>query len=102
MPRPFKSHASSGRAGGTLGGSTFGSSQSSSLSYIQEPIDFSHVEDANLVVALKNLSKKDGTTKAKALEDLQAFVGAEDALITDNLLEIWVRRAYCQNHRTWS
>lgn len=92
--RQFKSQASSGRVGAGLGGignSGFGATHSSTLSYIQEPPDYSSISDANVVVAFKNLSKKDGTTKAKALEDLQLYVSSADTEIEDGLLEAWVR-----------
>lgn len=92
--RQFKSQASSGRAGGGFGGfggSGFGSSQASTLSYIQEPPDYSLISDANLVVAFKNLSKKDSTTKAKALEDLQISLISSDGELEDAIIETWVR-----------
>lgn len=93
--RVFKSQASSGRLPtsgfGGFGGSAFGSSQSSVLSYIQEAPDYSGISDANVVVAFKNLSKRDATTKAKALEDLLATFGASDATVEEGLLEAWVR-----------
>jgi hypothetical protein len=93
--KTFKSQASSGRLPtsgfGGFGGSAFGSSQSSTLSYIQETPDYSGISDANAVVAFKNLSKRDATTKAKALEDLLATVGAPDATIEEGLLEAWVK-----------
>ncbi|KAI7233960.1 hypothetical protein KC330_g5103 [Hortaea werneckii] len=90
--KQFKSQASSGRVGAGFGafGSGFGSAQSSSLSYIQEPLDFSGISDANVVVAFKNLSKKDSTTKAKALEDIQSHV-ASDVEVEEGLLEAWVK-----------
>lgn len=94
--KQFKSQASSGRVGGAgfgaFGGSGFGSSQNSPLSYIQEPADYSGISDANVVVAFKNLSKKDSTTKAKALEDIHTYV-ASDAEVEEGLLESWVRSA---------
>ncbi|KAK5169052.1 uncharacterized protein LTR77_006361 [Saxophila tyrrhenica] len=92
--RQFKSQASSGRAGGTFGGfgtAGFGSGQSSALSYVQEPPDYSTIDDPNVVVAFKNLSKRDGTTKAKALEDLQSSVSPADALIPDTSLDLWAK-----------
>jgi hypothetical protein len=93
--KTFKSQASSGRLPtsgfGAFGGSAFGSSQSSTLSYIQEAPDYSGISDANVVVAFKNLSKRDATTKAKALEDLLATVGVSDANIEEGLLEAWVK-----------
>lgn len=76
---------------GGFGSGGFGGGQSSALSYVQEPTDLSAISDANLVVAVKNLSKKDGTTKAKALEELQAHVSATSVDIEDGLLEAWVR-----------
>lgn len=94
--RQFKSQASSGRAGGAFGSTGFGNAgfgtgQSSTLSYVQEPPDYSAIDDPNLVVALKNLSKKDGTTKARALEDVSSIVGAQDTTISDGLLEFWAK-----------
>ena len=73
----------------------FGSTSSAStLSYLTEPPDLSSINDANVVVAFKNLSKKDGTTKSKALEDLRAFVQAHPFEETggpeDSILEAWV------------
>src|ERR1700743_1731322 len=91
--RQFKSQASSGRASSALGGfggSTFGGSRSSTLSYVQEPPEYSSIDDPNVVVAFKNLSKKDGTTKAKALEDLQAYVEPSHVEISDPFLDTWV------------
>ena len=91
--RQFKSQASSGRASntfGSFGSPGFGSDQSSVLSYVQEPPDYSSINDPNVVVAFKNLSKKDATTKAKALEDLQTFVTPSDAEVTEAFLESWV------------
>ena len=94
--RQFKSHASSARVGstafrsGAFAASAFGAKSSSVLSYVQEPIDYATIEDPNVVVALKNLSKKDSTTKAKALEDLQNVTGGIEALTSDAFLEIWV------------
>lgn len=103
--RAFKSQASSSRAvsgafgasrdGATFGtGSTsFGSAPSSPLSYIYEPPLLSEFSDPNIVVSFKNLQKKDGTTKSKALEDLLAFVSAlrngRDG-IEEAMLEAWV------------
>ncbi|GIZ48277.1 hypothetical protein CKM354_001134500 [Cercospora kikuchii] len=92
--RGFKSQASSGRVGGGFGGfgsSAFASGQSSVLSYIQEPTDYSAVSDSSVVVAFKNLSKKDSTTKAKALEDLQASLSATED-VEDAIIEVWVKQ----------
>ena len=103
--KAFKSHASSSRAvsgafggdGTIFGGGTtspaFGAVPSSSLSYVYEPPDLSGFSDPNVGVAFKNLQKKDGTTKAKALEDLQAYVsslGAESGGVEEVILAAWV------------
>lgn len=100
--RQFTSQASSARAANATGAG-FGvgfATTSSRLSYLAEPSDLSSISDANVVVSFKNISKKDGTTKSKALEDLRSFIqtqpneqgGAEEAI-----LEAWVR---CTLHRT--
>ncbi|OAA66870.1 ring zinc finger protein [Niveomyces insectorum RCEF 264] len=66
----------------------------SGLAYIADRHDLSDISDANTVVSFKNLLKKDGTTKSRALEELVAYVqahpyadggGAEEAV-----LEAWV------------
>ena len=105
--KQFKSQASSSRAvsgafgapdgasGSTgLGGlSTFGAVSSSTLSYFFEPPDLSGISEPNVVVAFKNLLKKDSTTKSKALEDLHAYVlslGVERGGVEDAILEAWV------------
>jgi hypothetical protein len=101
MSRPF----GKGRVSG--GGAGFGSparsglrifsttSRSANLSYLSEPPDFSSISDANVVVSFKNLLKKDGTTKSKALEDLVAYVEAhpydQDGGAEEAILEAWVR-----------
>ena len=70
MSRKFKSQASSARAASNFGG--FGSFQTSAspLAYVAEQPDLSHISEPSVVVSLKNLSKKDSTTKAKALDEL--------------------------------
>lgn len=93
--RQFKSQASSSRAAPGTGFGGFGfTSAAGSLSYLTPPPDLTNISDANVVVAFKNLLKKDSTTKAKALEDLRAYVqlhpfeqggGVEEAI-----LEAWV------------
>lgn len=96
MSKKFKSQASSGRAafggtafGGGFGSSTFGST-ASPLSYIFEAPDLSGIHDANVTVVFKNLMKKDSTTKAKALEELQQHVASSGIEIEDALLNAWV------------
>ncbi|CZT43733.1 uncharacterized protein RSE6_03809 [Rhynchosporium secalis] len=94
--RQFKSQASSSRVASGAGFGGFGSASSgSTLSYLTEPPNLSAISDANVVVAFKNLSKKDGTTKSKALEDLRAYVQAhpfeQDGGVEDAVLEAWVK-----------
>lgn len=98
--KQFKAQASSSRAfatagafgGGFGGSSTFGSA-SSPLSYLAEQPDLSGVSDPNVVVSFKNLSKKDSTTKAKALEDIQTYVTSlneQKQEPEEAFLEAWV------------
>lgn len=105
--KQFKSQASSSRAvsgafgvsdaafsGSTFGGAShFGAVSSSSLSYVYEPPNLTGISEPNVVVAFKNLQKKDSTTKSKALEDLQGYVlslGTEKGGVEDAILEAWV------------
>ncbi|KAI9706137.1 MAG: hypothetical protein M1836_005543 [Candelina mexicana] len=101
--RQFKSQASSARAAsGAFGGSSqnpglgtpaFGAIPST-LSFVAEPPDLTAISDPNVVVAFKNLSKKDNVTKAKALEDLQTYVlsvGVQEDGLEDQVLEAWVK-----------
>lgn len=96
--RQFKSQASSTRAS-TATGAGFGfgfTTKATRLSYLTEPSNLSAISDANVILSFKNLSKKDATTKSKALEDLRTFVqnqpneqgGTEEAI-----LEAWVECA---------
>ena len=97
--KSFKSQASSSKAAfgsssATLGSVPFGRTSASTLSYVYEPPDLGQIADATIVVALKNLQKKDGTTKAKALEELQTYVsslGEDRDALEDALLDAWAR-----------
>ncbi|EED21464.1 RING zinc finger protein, putative [Talaromyces stipitatus ATCC 10500] len=103
MSKKFKSQASSSRAaaGGftnTFGGFSSGSSSlgtaPSSLSYAAEPPDLSRISDPNLVVAFKNLTKKDDITKTKALEDIKDAVlklGNRSDELEEGFLEAWTK-----------
>jgi hypothetical protein len=79
------------------GGSAFGAFSTSvgCLSYIAEPPNFSAVSDANVVVSLKNLLKKDSTTKTRALEDLVKYALAHpfesNGGVEEPILDVWVR-----------
>ncbi|TEA14345.1 E3 ubiquitin-protein ligase listerin [Colletotrichum sidae] len=80
-------------ARGGFGG--FSSSAGSGLSYLSEPPDLAPITDANVVVCFKNALKKDATTKAKALEELLAYVQAhpyeKDGGTEEAVLEAWVQ-----------
>lgn len=105
--KQFRSQASSSRAfsgafsaqngfsGAGSSGSVagFGAVSASPLSYVYEPPDLSKISQPDVVVAFKNVQKKDGTTKAKALEDIQAYVLsliAEKGGLEDSIVEAWV------------
>ena len=103
--RAFKPQASSSRAASGALSASFGNANhgvyttieefgASPLAYTYEPLDLSGIPDSTLVVSLKNLQKKDGTTKAKALEEIQAYVDSlqeSKASVDDALLEAWVK-----------
>ncbi len=105
--KQFKSQASSSRAvsgafgvsdaafSGSIFGvpSSLGAVSSSPLSYVYEPPDLTGISEPNVVVAFKNVQKKDSTTKSKALEDLQGYVlslGPKNGGVEDAILEAWV------------
>lgn len=101
--KTFKSQASSNRTFSgipSLGGlgfglpatSTFGQGPNSVLSYVYEPLDLSDVSDPAIIVSFKNLQKKDGITKLRALEDLHAHIDAQTdnkQSLDDVFLRIW-------------
>jgi hypothetical protein len=97
--KPGKARAASSKAISNFGASSFGSfapaASGTNLSYLAEPPDFASISDAHVVVSLKNLQKKDATTKAKALEELLAYVQAhpyeQDGGAEEPILEAWVR-----------
>ncbi|KAG5984455.1 hypothetical protein E4U55_004675 [Claviceps digitariae] len=79
-------------------GSGFGFSSpasAGSLSYLAEPPSFAAISDPNVVVSLKNILKKDSTTKAKGLEDLvhyaQLHPFEQDGGVEEALLDVWTR-----------
>ncbi|QPH19617.1 hypothetical protein C2857_004899 [Epichloe festucae Fl1] len=78
------------------GGFGFSSAASAgSLSYLAEPPSFAVISDPNVVVSLKNVLKKDSTTKAKGLEDLiqyaQTHPFEQDGGVEEALLDIWTQ-----------
>lgn len=93
--RPAKQRAVSGKAVGPIPFVCFSTASSASgLSYLTEPPDFSAISDANVTVSLKNLQKKDATTKAKALEELVSYVQSHphdlDGGTEEPILDAWV------------
>lgn len=94
MKKQVRVSASSSRAVSTLT-SGFGQntpsfgSRSSRLSYLAEPPDLGLITDANVIVSFKNLTKKDSTTKAKALEEILSLVNAGSE-IEEGILTAWV------------
>jgi len=96
--RQFKSQASSSRAASGTGFGGFGGAgvqfSGSTLSYLAEQPDLSPISDANVVVAFKNLLKKDSTTKSKALEDLRSHAQShpyeQGGGVEQPILEAWV------------
>lgn len=101
------SASSSSSRGGFGSGFGFSSAaSSSSLSYLAEPPSLADVQDPNVVVSLKNLLKKDPTTKSKALDELLAFAQAhpyeQDGGVDDAILAVWIQlypRASIDNSR---
>lgn len=97
----FKSHASSSRAtSASFGGLTFNNPYSS-LSYFTKAPDLSGIENPHVVVAFKNLTRKDENTRSRALQDFRAYLHAqakEKNEIDDNIIEAWVS----SNHKNIS
>ncbi|KAI1103945.1 hypothetical protein F4804DRAFT_210440 [Jackrogersella minutella] len=97
--KPAKSRAASSKTFASPRSSPFGAfstaSRGTDLSYLAEPPDLSSISDSNVIVSLKNLQKKDATTKAKALEELVAYVQAhpyeKDGGTEESILEAWVQ-----------
>lgn len=89
----MKRTAAASRAPGAKFGGFGAPGGTGALSYLTEPPSFSAVSDPNVVVSLKNLLKKDSTTKTKALEDLVAYVRAQpfekNGGVEDAILDVW-------------
>lgn len=101
MSKKFKSQASSSRAAGSAFGSFGGFSGSlssqgkepSALTYITAPPELSRIDDQKLVIAFKNLLKKDDTTRTKALEELREHISTVEAnkgTLDAGFLDAWV------------
>ncbi|KAI6244900.1 E3 ubiquitin-protein ligase listerin [Erysiphe necator] len=89
----FRSHASSSRAiSAGFGGLAFNTTHSP-LSYFAKAPDLSSIENPYVVVAFKNLTKKDESTRYRALLDLRAHLIAqakEANGLNDHIIEAWV------------
>ena len=93
MSKKFKSQASSARAASStfaFGNNAGFQTASSPLSYVTEQPDVSAISEAKIVVAFKNLGKKDSITKTKALEELQEYVSTTTSDVEGPVLEAWV------------
>ncbi|KAH6605427.1 hypothetical protein Trco_007134 [Trichoderma cornu-damae] len=93
MKRAAAAAAAASRSPGAKLGAFGAPAGTGTLSYLGEPPSFSAVSDPNVVVSLKNLLKKDSTTKTKALEDLLAHVRAQPfekgGGVEDAILHVW-------------
>jgi hypothetical protein len=98
MPKP-KVQASSSRIAVAspsafgFGGTPATDQAPSTLSYFADLPDVSRIVNPNITVSFKSLFKKDGTTKARALEDLQTHLGYHPSDVDDGVLEAWVRQS---------
>lgn len=97
--------SAAGRPGAAFGagfGGFGGQGSGSSLSYLAEPPSFAAIADPNVVVSLKNVLKKDSTTKTKALDELLAYVQAHphdmDGGVEDAILDVWVSHHHSPKH----
>ncbi|KUJ16723.1 uncharacterized protein LY89DRAFT_616218 [Mollisia scopiformis] len=73
-------------AGNGFGGAT----TRSTLSFTTPPPDISKISDPNLVVSFKSLLKKNDTTLAKALDEIQTYVKSQKAgEIEDAIIKAW-------------
>lgn len=99
--RQYKSQASSSRAYSAPAFGTLGSI--STISYLAGLPDLNPINDAHVVVAFKSLTKKDPTTKAKALEDFRAYIQAHpyelDGGPEEPILDAWVSCSASANRR---
>jgi hypothetical protein len=101
MSKKFKSQASSSRAaagafgsfGGFSGSISSQGKEPSTLTYIAVPPDLSRIAEQQLVIAFKNLLKKDDITRTKALEELRDHISAVEGkkgTLDDGFLDAWV------------
>ena len=60
------------------------------LSNLAEPPDLTSIRDPRLVVLLKNLLKRDVTTKAKALDEIHEFISSTTGGLDESFVEAWV------------
>lgn len=97
MSWPTKSTPS---AFGSKPGAAFGTSKGGlgsfsriTLSYIAPPPDLSGIPQ-DIIVPFKNLLKKDSITKAKALEEIVAYVQNQKDDLAEPILDAWVGREH--------
>ncbi|KAK5654521.1 hypothetical protein OQA88_7150 [Cercophora sp. LCS_1] len=76
--------------GSSAGAGAFGASRTATLSYITPPPDLSKIPQ-DIVVPFKNLLKKDSITKAKALDDIIAYVKGYNGNLEEQVLEAWAQ-----------
>ncbi|KXJ86177.1 hypothetical protein Micbo1qcDRAFT_153373 [Microdochium bolleyi] len=93
-----------GRAGAGFGG--FSTSSASNLSYLSEFSDYASISDPNVIIAFKNIQKRDTATRQRGVEDLLAYALAhphdKDGGVEDAVLEAWAQvypRAAIDNSR---
>lgn len=58
-----------------------------------ETPDLAGISEPRVVVAFKNLTKKDSVTKSKGLEELQLYVTSiqsEGSVLEESFIETWV------------
>lgn len=93
--RHSKATASSTRAGfGQASAFSTFASAPSSISYLAEQPDLTLLSEPNVAVHFKNISKRDATTKSKALDELTAFLVAENEQgrdLEEGFIDAWVR-----------
>ncbi|KAJ1333266.1 E3 ubiquitin-protein ligase listerin [Microdochium nivale] len=100
--RAYQKYA--GKAGAGFGG--FSTSSASNLSYLTEFSDYGSISDPNVVIAFKNIQKRDTATRQRGVEDLLAYAIAhphdKDGGVEDAVLEAWAQvypRAAIDNSR---
>lgn len=110
MMKSSRSRGTAGRNGpakpgfGAFGG--FATTDTSNLSYLSEFADYTSLSDPNVIIAFKNIQKRDTATRQRGVEDLLAYAQAhphdKDGGVEDAVLEAWAQvypRAAIDNSR---